>query len=587
MEVEQLDKKAEILDKHIANFCSQINFGPVPRVRKAADVSKWQISKAYYELVAYINNTASLIQGMSVMDDYAVTPEMCNIMEIFDRLDCLIEANPPLLHEPDSDIDHIDFPSIQCYGNHAYRAWSRNMLREIFPLIEHAIPRNKCHYVNELGHYLSESFGNSTRIDYGTGHELSFAFFLVSLFRANILKRKDLKASVLLLFHRYLGFVRRLQRLYNMETAGSSGPYSLDDFQFLPYLWGAAQLCVGESFAPRQMLDTDILEEYKHDNLLVSCVAYTGDRKKGTYAAHSTQLWCIPALDSWDEVYYGLYDMYKRTVLHQFTVMQHANFGKLMVFDRVRIGTDLVPPRLGKLLEFNEDEPVAEKTVDDDFHYSRTPSLSEDESDVSEETEESEKTKASEKTEEVAADKSEDTEETNTEKTTKAEKTGKSKIFEKPKKRKKHRKLRSPEEDDKDPRAPPRKGANSDPMQMPTISTHRKRNRKPGVIPMSPITLAPDNVYCSPSFEMEHSVITTGTTSSDISGTSVQFRSMTKSHGRPTVYHAHRPHFNLPQTVARRTEVSVSPTHDGNTRSVELRFKSMLLVQEREESSDS
>ena len=45
--------------------------------------------------------------------------------------------------------------------------------------------------MREIQVYLVESFGNSTRIDYGTGHEMAFVMFLASLFMVGALDKEQ------------------------------------------------------------------------------------------------------------------------------------------------------------------------------------------------------------------------------------------------------------------------------------------------------------------------------------------------------------------------------------------------------------
>lgn len=104
------------------------------------------------------------------------------------------------------------------------------------------LPQDLHDAIPELSEYLNKGFGNETRIDYGSGHELSFAAWLAGIALLGGFTPDDYQAIVLRIFVRYLELVRRIQTTYTLEPAGSHGVWGLDDHQFLPYVWGSAQL---------------------------------------------------------------------------------------------------------------------------------------------------------------------------------------------------------------------------------------------------------------------------------------------------------------------------------------------------------
>lgn len=66
--------------------------------------------------------------------------------------------------------------------------------------------------------------------------------FLCCLALIGLVDQADFAAIVTRVFAGYLTVVRKLQRTYGLEPAGSHGVWGLDDYQFLPFLWGSSQL---------------------------------------------------------------------------------------------------------------------------------------------------------------------------------------------------------------------------------------------------------------------------------------------------------------------------------------------------------
>lgn len=111
-------------------------------------------------------------------------------------------------------------------------------------LLSTALPVELHPAIQHLSPYFLTSFGSFLRMDYGSGHETSFAIFLLclSLLRFFRSEQDEERQIVLLLFVRYLRLCWRLQDVYNLEPAGSHGVWGLDDYSFLGYIFGSGQL---------------------------------------------------------------------------------------------------------------------------------------------------------------------------------------------------------------------------------------------------------------------------------------------------------------------------------------------------------
>lgn len=69
-------------------------------------------------------------------------------------------------------------------------------------LLKEALPDKYQRAIPELVVYLVNGFGNGTRIDYGTGHEMAFLMLLCCLFKIGALAQTDKVAAANKIFSR-------------------------------------------------------------------------------------------------------------------------------------------------------------------------------------------------------------------------------------------------------------------------------------------------------------------------------------------------------------------------------------------------
>ncbi|MFH4978460.1 hypothetical protein AB6A40_005169 [Gnathostoma spinigerum] len=329
---------------------------PEKKIKTVFDVKKWCQSKAYAGYMAMLHELNDSVRGVVSTADIPISP---NVMNCIDMLDTFLKYS---LEYPPEDMGS------QRFGNKAYRKWHARLTEEAEDAVLELLPVDKKGAVIELTPYILDSFGNPTRIDYGSGHEAAFLVFIYCLRKLGLFTSADNQAIVLRIFLKYLRIVRNLQVTYRMEPAGSRGVHALDDYQFIPFLWGSSQLIGNKNrLVPESYLNPTLVEMHASKNLFFDAVQFINETKTGPFCEHSNQLWNISAVLTWEKVNSGMFKMYEAEVLRQFPVCQHILFGSLFSFDAEPNTTDPNVVEAETAIRLADEKARREHTIPDEF----------------------------------------------------------------------------------------------------------------------------------------------------------------------------------------------------------------------------
>ncbi|SZF01329.1 unnamed protein product [Blumeria hordei] len=343
---------------------------PTKKINDERDVSTFHTSGAYRDICLLIlqlnmamcprKPSATLEQGQTWKLDAPIELQqpVRQLQQLLQRCNDIIDEVPP-------------DTGPRRFGNASFRKWHEVLELRARSLLQEYLPPSvlncgsssgsgsgddgKVSVLDELMPYFMGSFGSSQRLDYGTGHELSFLAFLGCLWKLGGFSDEEAETMttsrniVIGVMEPYWRVVRRLILTYTLEPAGSHGVWGLDDHSFIPYIFGSSQYCpaIDENEAmpeegsypdtpsPTGISKKPIVDREREHNMFFSAVGFINDVKTGPFWEHSPMLFDISGIRAgWGKINKGMIKMYNAEVLSKFPVIQHFPFGSLFTWNQ-------------------------------------------------------------------------------------------------------------------------------------------------------------------------------------------------------------------------------------------------------------
>lgn len=283
----------------------------------------WEKSKTRNDLLGFIECLAESVKGReNTSYKEPISESISSTMTLLKHINQLIN-NHPVLEDSNSSR----------FGKVEFRDFYDEESRQSKELISSAFPSLSKEQVEQLSIYLDESWGNKRRIDYGSGHELNFICFLYGLYKYKVYDlATDATNLVLKVFIKYLDTMRVIETKYWLEPAGSHGVWGLDDYHFLPFLFGAFQLSSHSHLKPKSIHNDEVVEMFADKYIYFGCIAFINDVKTtASLRWHSPMLDDISGVKTWSKVAEGMVKMYNAEVLGKLPIMQHFYFGDFLL----------------------------------------------------------------------------------------------------------------------------------------------------------------------------------------------------------------------------------------------------------------
>ncbi|EGR28097.1 phosphotyrosyl phosphatase activator, putative [Ichthyophthirius multifiliis] len=292
---------------------------PSKQLRLEQDVEIFKKTKTFAEYMQFICDMQQSIKSKKISQTNN-TGKFNKIIEYLVNLEILLKQTPPI-QQP------------MRFGNKAFKDWHQQMCLQTDSFLKTLLPENLQGAIIELRVYLFDSYGSNVRLDYGTGHEMAFLFFLLALKKLGFYDNNDLEEVCRFVFYKYIDVMRQIQVSYMLEPAGSHGVWGLDDYHFIPFLLGASELINSDIVpSPSDIHNQQLLDHYQNEYMYLHCIDFIKKQKKGHFHEHSPILNDISGAANWNKVAQGMIKMYQAEVLFKFPVAKHIFFGSILPF---------------------------------------------------------------------------------------------------------------------------------------------------------------------------------------------------------------------------------------------------------------